>query len=62
MNPRDFNSTALGRFGQPWALAPKGFELIPKFNANLLVSLVGHRISSFLPINRGSPNKDEEYY
>ena len=31
VNPRDFNSTDLGRFGQPWALAPKGFELIPQF-------------------------------
>lgn len=30
-NPRDFNSTELGRFGQPWALAPAGFKLIPKF-------------------------------
>ena len=31
VNPRDFNATDLGRFGQPWALAPSGFELIPTY-------------------------------
>ena len=31
LNPRDFNSTNLGRFGEPWALAPAGFESIRKF-------------------------------
>ncbi len=33
-NPRDFNSTDLGRYGMPWALAPNGFNLIPKFRPN----------------------------